>query len=111
MRNIVSKVYATSVVSVTLFALTAGLNVVAASSNNGDGAAGFFFFMIYCMACLCGLAIGLIIPFFVYKDAVKNEIENPILWAVVTFFFTVPGLLIYLLAIRPDAVKKKEGVK
>ncbi|RLE73337.1 MAG: hypothetical protein DRJ37_00460 [Thermoprotei archaeon] len=59
---------------------------------------------------LVGVAIGFIIAlaisFWVFRDAKKRGIENPLLWAVVVFFTGIIGLIIYFFFIRP----KKETV-
>jgi len=76
----------------------------AANAGLGIGVLAF-----YCCICLISLLVPTAIAYFVYKDAVRNEVDNPILWAILTFFLTVVGLLIYFLAIRPDAIKQKES--
>ncbi len=60
-------------------------------------------------ACCVPLIIGGVLAYVVYMDAQKNKVENAALWAVLTFFFNLLGILIYFLAIRPDAVRKMEG--
>ncbi len=59
---------------------------------------------------LVGVAIGFIIAlaisFWVFRDAKKRGIENPLLWAAVVFFTGIIGLIIYFFFIRP----KKETV-
>ena len=74
---------------------------------NSAGLAGFSLVYICCIL-LCSLIPVILIAYFIYKDAVRNEVENPILWAAICGIFTLVGLLIYLLAIRPDAIKKME---
>lgn len=65
--------------------------------------------LFYC----CILCIPLLVLFgfayWVYKDATKYKVENPALWGLLTFCTGIVGLLIYFLAIRPEAVKKLEG--
>jgi len=72
------------------------------SSSTDDGVAGMSL-IIWC----CCFAVMLIVPialaFFVYSDAQKNNVDNPILWALIVFIFGLLGLLIYLLV-----GKKKE---
>jgi ABC-type arginine/histidine transport system permease subunit len=41
------------------------------------------------------LAVCLAVAVLTYRDALRNGM-NAMAWAVVTFFFTVPGLVIYL---------------
>jgi len=64
-----------------------------------------------CCSVVVGLAIMIGMTYWVYKDAKKNRVENEILWAAITFFTGIIGLLIYVLAIRPEAVKKMGGAK
>ncbi len=61
-----------------------------------------------CCCCLL-LLIPLGMAIYVYKDAEKNKIENAVIWALLTFFTNIIGLLIYLLAIKPEAIKKSGG--
>src|SRR5690606_27109507 len=60
--------------------------------------------------CLIPLVIGAILAVVVYKDAKKNNVENPILWAILTFLFSIIGLLVYFLAIRPEAIRRNSGL-
>lgn len=75
-----------------------------------DSAAGLGVFFasagIWLVCCCIGLIINIALAYLVYSDAKKNNVENGMLWAVVTFFFTLIGLLVYFLAIRPEAMKK-----
>jgi hypothetical protein len=93
-----------------VFSITMSMVPVFAAESEAGAAIGSM--MMLCIIC-CSVLIAFLIPFafayWVYNDAVKNNVENPMLWAVVTFFFTLIGLLIYLLAIRPDAIKSAEG--
>ena len=64
------------------------------TTNTGASAAG----------CLGGgivwiisLAISIGLTIFVYTDAKKRGMDNPILWAILTFFTGLIGLIIYLL--------------
>ena len=66
------------------------------------------FGLLWCCFAIIPLVIGLVLAYVVYKDAQKNKVENPILWGIITFFFNIIGLLIYFLAIKPEAVKKNE---
>jgi hypothetical protein len=49
---------------------------------------------------LLGFLVWVVVAFLIYKDAQKNNVDNPILWAIVVWFTGVIGILIYLLAIR-----------
>ncbi len=64
-----------------------------------------------CCGAVIGLAIQIGITYWVYKDAKKNKAGNEVLWAVITFFTGLLGLLIYALAIRPEAVRNAQGSK
>ncbi len=79
----------------------------------GDAAAGGLFatfgIALYCCIACVPLVILVALAYYVYKDAQKNNVENAALWAVLTFFTGLIGLLIYFLAIRPDAIKKMES--
>ena len=46
---------------------------------------------------LIGLAISIGLTYFVYTDAKKRGMDNAALWAVLTFFTGLIGLIIYLL--------------
>ena len=46
---------------------------------------------------LIGLAIALGLAYFVYTDAKKRGMDNAALWAILTFFTGLIGLIIYLL--------------
>jgi len=81
--------------------------------SSGDAAAGGLFasmgIALYCCIACVPLIILIALAYCVYKDAQKYQVENAALWAVLTFFTGLIGLLIYFLAIRPDAVKKMES--
>jgi hypothetical protein len=47
---------------------------------------------------------------FMYSDAKKNNVENPVLWGILGFTGLI-GLLIYFLVIRPEAIKKNSGAQ
>ena len=64
------------------------------TTNSGASAAGCLGGgIIY----LIGLAISIGLTVFVYTDAKKRGMANPILWAVLTFFTGLIGLVIYLI--------------
>lgn len=60
-----------------------------------------------CFGIIIGFGIPVALAYFVYKDAEKNNVENSIAWALVTFFTGVIGLLIYFFAIKPAAEQKR----
>lgn len=80
----------------------------------GDAAAGAAFggtmLAVYVCVCCISLIVPIICAVIVYKDAQKNNVENAILWTVISFFFPLIGLLVYFLAIKPEAVKKNGGL-
>lgn len=95
-------------------AFTIAASLVPVFAADPDTGAAFGSMIMLCVIC-CSVLVSLLIPFafayWVYKDAVKNKVDSPMLWALITFFFTLIGLLIYLLAIRPDAIKRMEEKK
>ena len=46
---------------------------------------------------LIGLAIGLALTYYVYTDAKKRGMDNAPLWAILTFFTGLIGLILYLI--------------
>jgi len=64
--------------------------------------------LIVCCSILLGLGIAFALAYIVYRDAKKNNVENPALWGLLTFFLGLIGLIIYFVAIKPDAVKKAQ---
>jgi ABC-type transport system involved in multi-copper enzyme maturation permease subunit len=77
-----------------------------------DGIFGGASLLMTCVWCCFGLVIlafPLICAIVVYKDAKKYNVENGFLWAILTFFFNIIGLLIYFLAIKPEAVRKHQS--
>ena len=59
--------------------------------------------LVYLLCCCFWLVIALVISYLVYKDAQKNNVDNPMLWAIVTFFLGLIGVVIYLLVARNNA--------
>jgi len=49
---------------------------------------------------LIGLAISIGIAYWIYKDATRRGDKNAVLWAVLGFFLSILGLIIYVVA-RP----------
>lgn len=67
------------------------------SSDDDDGfLAGMSLVTFCCIGCV-PLLIWLGVTFLIYKDAAKNNVDNPILWALLVFFFSWIGLLLYFL--------------
>lgn len=79
------------------------------SDDEEAGAIGLIFsLLIICCVVIFSFAVPFGFAVWVYKDANKYEVENAFLWALLTFFFTLIGVLVYFLAIRPDYKKKFE---
>jgi cbb3-type cytochrome oxidase subunit 3 len=80
-----------------------------------DAAAGGVFatfsIVLYCCLLCVPTIILIALAVYVYKDAQKHNVDNAALWALLTFFTGIIGLLVYLLAIKPEAVKKMEAHK
>lgn len=77
----------------------------AAATGLAGMAYGLNFLMLCCFCCI-PVILSIVLFIFVYKDTQKYNIENGIIWAILAF--TWVGLLIYLLAVRPDAVREFE---
>lgn len=71
------------------------------STSTTDDAAGLFglgaFWFIYCCCFGIFFLIWVGATYWVYTDAQKRNVESPILWALLTFFFSWLGLLLYFL--------------
>lgn len=63
-------------------------------------------FLVPLLIMTIGVGVQIFMTVFVYNDAVKNNVENPGLWALVTFLTGVIGILIYFLAIRNQTTNK-----
>jgi len=79
------------------------------ASSAGTAVAGTVGLVVWCCIILFAFLVPVVLAIVVYKDAEKNKVENAIIWALLTFFFNVIGLLVYFLAIRPEAMKKNGG--
>ncbi len=91
------------------YPVTTDLSTSAAASSMGLAGAGISL-VIWCCVALVFLLVPIVLAIIVYKDAMKNNVENAVLWALLTFFFNIVGLLVYYLAIRPEALKKGAGM-
>lgn len=117
-----------SIASVAFGLMLFGANTVAAQSygytydydydrliNGSAGAAatgvalGTTSLIVICCSLILAFAVNFAIAWFVYKDAKKHKIDNAMLWSIICFFFTLLGLIVYLAAIRPDAIRAAEG--
>ncbi|MEI7579474.1 MAG: hypothetical protein WCJ58_05570 [bacterium] len=78
------------------------------TSSSGDPAVAWAVILFYCCCLAIVLALMIGSTLWTYKDAKKNNVENPILWPILVFFgwFVIPVIggfgviLIYVLAIR-----------
>src|SRR3954447_3092419 len=69
-----------------------------AQSSSDDGAAAAIFGLVCtCLIFIVSLAIPLALAWWVYNDAKKMANPNAMLWALLTFFTTILGLILYLL--------------
>ncbi len=64
-------------------------------------------FGIVCCSIIFSFTINAVCAYIIYNDAIKNNIDNAILWAIFGFFFSWIAILIYFLAIKPGAVGSK----
>lgn len=115
MKKFISKfALSASIATVASFLTTATINAQSYrldTSISDAAGASFAWGSIILMCCIfiVSFAIPVILGVYVYKDAQKNGVDNPLLWAIITIIFTVIGLLIYFLGIRPDAIRRKEN--
>jgi Na+-driven multidrug efflux pump len=94
------------VASVATFAQSYRYSTYDASADAaGLAVGGTMMFVYFCFICCVPLIISSICAFVVHKDAKKNNVENAVLWTAVSFFFPLIGLLIYFLAIKPEALR------
>ncbi|MFS8130450.1 MAG: hypothetical protein ACMG57_00575 [Candidatus Dojkabacteria bacterium] len=117
MRKTFSRILAaaSAVVAFTLLATPAfaqsyvyDYGTTAADATAATAGVGLSLVWALCVCCV-PLIIDSVLAYLVYKDAKKHNIENPALWAALTFFFTLIGLLVYYLVPRTEAMKKMEG--
>lgn len=97
----------------TLLLLTFSLNTVFAnpsSTNSGDAGAfmALFVFGFYALCCLVILIPQIAFAIWVYKDAKKLNVDNPILWAILSFMFFPLLTIVYYMVIRKEAKQKLE---
>ena len=58
--------------------------------------------MITFVICFAFIILWWIIPFYVYYDVQKRSKQNPLVWAIASYF--IPIVFIYWLMIRPKDV-------
>ena len=56
-----------------------------------------FFSIFFIIILAFGFLINFGLAYLIYRDAKSKNVDNPILWFVVVFFFTIPGIIIYLI--------------
>ena len=81
----------------------AGLPLLAfaqTDTSGADAAGGLIATGFGCFCYLIGFVIEVALTWWVYNDAKKRGNPNAVLWAVVTFFLGLIGLLIYILVGR-----------
>ncbi|MEO6729239.1 MAG: hypothetical protein ABIM99_04925 [Candidatus Dojkabacteria bacterium] len=103
-----SAVVAYSLLATPVFAQSYVYDYGYTDAAAATGLAGFSFVWALC-ACCIPLIINGVIAYYIYKDAKKNHIDNEAVWAIVGFFFSLLGLLVYFLVPRAEAMKKMEG--
>ena len=91
MRRYFDRSVLVSLFAAALFLL---LPLSALAQDNG-GAAGLIGGTIGCLFSLIGLAVWIAVTVWVYRDA-QSRGENAILWALLTFFLGLIGLVIWL---------------
>jgi len=66
---------------------------------------------VFCLIGFIPLIINILIAYWMYKDAEKRN-ENGALWAVIGFFLSIIGLVIWIV-VRPDMseVRREEQMK
>jgi hypothetical protein len=84
---------------------------ITSTVSDAYGFAGLSFGLValYCCVLCVPVIILIVLAAYVYKDAKKNNVENAPLWALLTLITGLIGLLIYFLAIRPEAIRKMES--
>jgi preprotein translocase subunit Sss1 len=55
------------------------------------------FFLLFLLVGLVGFIIWVGLAYWVYRDANRRNMDNAVLWAVITFFLGLIGLVIYIL--------------
>jgi hypothetical protein len=54
------------------------------------------FFLLFILIGLGGFVLWVALAYWVYRDATRRHMDNAVLWAVITFFLGLIGLVIYL---------------
>ncbi len=97
-------------ISLSIFALlspviNAQTRYVTNTANSGDAALGFGILSAYIgfyLVCFCAIfAIQIAIAVWVYRDAQKRTLDNPVMWLLVTLVGGIIGLIVYLV-VRSD---------
>ena len=74
---------------------TGGPNYNQGGMMSGSDFSGFFFFMLALMG--FWFVINLILAYFVYRDSTSCNSPNAALWAIIVFFTSFLGFVIYFL--------------
>lgn len=56
-----------------------------------------FIWIFACLIMIVSYGVLFAISYIVYRDAKKNNIDNPILWGLLTFFTGLIGIVLYFL--------------
>lgn len=95
----------------TIAALTTAAAALATdysySTNSNDGAFAGISLIFWCCCIAAAMLIPIALSIYIYKDAEKSGVENPILWALIAFCFGIIGILLYFLVGKNNTGAKK----
>lgn len=93
-----------------IFTLNTVVLAKSTSSNSSDPDAliALFGLIFYALCCLAIFIPQIVFAVWVYKDAKKLNVDNPILWAILSFLFFPLLTIIYYLVVRKEAKQKLE---
>jgi hypothetical protein len=94
---------------ITGLALAAMPALAFAQTTDDGGLIALFGGTVGCVCALIGFIIQIAITYWVYNDAKKNGNPNAVLWGVLTFFFTLIGLILYLVIGRNQGTTGTPG--
>lgn len=83
-----------AVLSLVMLALMLALPVAVFAQDNGPGLLGVFMGGVWLFLCLGVFILDVVILLWVYQDANKRG-ANGMLWALIVFFGSLLGLLLY----------------
>jgi len=61
------------------------------------GVFALLFFVVFLVLGLAMTALSIYAVYWTYKDASRRRMDSPELWALVVFFGSIPGFIVYLL--------------